>query len=112
LGVLIANQKSFSETRAALSVDLRPRLDFLYLSGDYELEKAGTDFDINKEIKFLIEEIKREHYKEILQKIGQEIKKCEAEEGPNLNKLTEEFKNISKKLYELNKYEKEKSKKN
>ncbi|MDP3004421.1 MAG: hypothetical protein Q8N43_02880, partial [Candidatus Azambacteria bacterium] len=120
LGVLIANQKSFSETRAALSVDLRPRLDFLYLSGDYELEKAGADFDINKEIKFLIEEIKREHYKEILQKIGQEIKKCEARpndavgqaaESPNLNKLTEEFKNISKKLYELNKYEKEKSKK-
>lgn len=111
MGVLIANQKSFSETRAALSVDLRPRLDFLYLSGDYELEKAGTDFDINKEIKFLIEEIKREHYKEILQKIGQEIKKCEAEEGPNLNKLTEEFKNISKKLYGLNQYEEEKNKK-
>ena len=58
--------------------------------------------------------------KEILQKIGQEIKKCEARlndtvgqaVGQDLNKLTEEFKNISKKLYELNKYEKEKSKKN
>ncbi len=112
LGALVASQNSFSETRSVLPADLRPRLDFLYLSGDYELEKGGADFDIDKEIKFLIEEIKREHYKEILQKIGQEIKKCEAEESPNLNKLTEEFKNISKKLYGLNKYEEEKSKKN
>jgi len=112
LGALVANQNNFSQTRSTLPADLRPRLDFLYLSGDYELEKTGADFNINKEIKFLIEEIEREHYKEILKKIGQEIKKCEAEESPNLNKLTEEFKNISKKLYELNKYEKEKSKKN
>ena len=129
LGVLVANQRSFSETRAALAADLRPRLDFLYLAGDYELEKAGADFNISKEIKFLIEEIEREHYKEILQKIGQEIKKCEArlndtvgqaEESPDLNKLTEEFKNISKKLNDLSKNnsdleiygKKEKSKKN
>ena len=112
LGALVANQNNFSQTRSTLPADLRPRLDFLYLSGDYELEKTGADFNINKEIKFLIEEIEREHYKEILKKIGQEIKKCETEESPNLNKLTEEFKNISKKLYELNKYEKEKSKKN
>ena len=108
LGALVASQNSFSETRSALPIDLRPHLDFLYLAGDYELLKAEADFDVKKEIKFLIEEIEREHYKEILQKIGQEIKKCEAEEGPNLSKLTEEFKNISKKLYELNKYEKEK----
>lgn len=111
LGALVASRNSFSQTRSALPADLRPRLDFLYLTGDYELLKAEADFDVNKEIKFLIEEIEREHYKEILQKIGQEIKKCEAEENPNLGKLTEEFKNISKKLYELNKYEKEKSKK-
>ncbi len=115
LGALVASQNSFSETRSALPADLRPRLDFLYMAGDHELEKAGADFDIDKEIKFLIEEIKREYYKEILQKIGQEIKKCEARPndavGQDLNKLTEEFKNISKKLYELNKYEKEKSKK-
>jgi len=117
LGALVASQNSFSETRSALSADLRPRLDFLYLAGDYELEKAGADFSINKEIKFLIEEIEREHYKEILQKIGQEIKKCEASPndavrqagGQDLNKLTVEFKNISKKLYGLNKYEKEKN---
>ena len=125
LGTLIANQKSFSETRTALPADLRPRIDFLYLAGDYELEKAGADFEIDKEIKFVIEEIEREHYKEILQKIGQEIKKCEAaapegggaegesrygresrsesgREG-NLNKLTEEFKKNSKKLYILSK---------
>ncbi len=111
LGMLVANQNSFSQTRAALPADWRPRLDFLYLAGDYELEKVGADFDVGKEIKFVIEEIEREHYKEILQKIGQEIKKYEAEESPNLSKLTGEFKNISKKLYELNKYEKEKSKK-
>jgi DNA primase len=108
LGALVASRNSFSETRSALPADLRPRLDFLYLAGDYELEKVGADFSVNNEIKFLIEEIEREHYKEILQKIGQEIKKCEVEESPNLNKLTEEFKNISKKLYGLNKYEKEK----
>lgn len=111
-GALVANQESFSETRAALPADLRPRLDFLYLAGDYELEKTGADFDVDKEIRFLIEKIEQEHYKEILQKIGLEIKKCEArpndavgqaEESPNLNKLTEEFKNISKKLYILSK---------
>ena len=116
LGALAAGRNSFSETRAALSADLRPHLDFLYLAGDHEFEKAGADFNLDKEIKFLIEEIEREHYKEILQKIGQEIKKCEAHPndaaGRDLNKLTEEFKNISKKLYELNKYEKEKRKKN
>jgi len=120
LGTLVASQNSFSEIRSALPADLRPRLDFLYLAGDHELEKGGADFNVNKEIKFLIEEIEREHYKEILQKIGQEIKKCEVAESPtrlndavgqDLNKLTEEFKNISKKLHELNKYEKEKSKK-
>ena len=113
LEVLAAGKNSFSKTRSALPADLRPRLDFLYLVGDHELEKAGIDFDVDKEIKFLIEEIEREHYKETLQKIGQEIKQCEIRlngpVGQDLNKLTEEFKNISKKLYELNKYEKEKS---
>ncbi len=104
LGVLAAGKDSFSETRSVLPIDLRPRLDFLYLAGDYELEKAGADFDAEKEIIFLVKEIEREHHKEILQKIGQEIKKCEVEESPNLNKLTEEFKNISNKLYKL--YEK------
>ena len=110
LGVLAGGKGSFSETRSVLPIDLRPRLDFLYLAGDYELEKSGADFDAEKEIIFLIKEIEREHHKEILQKIGQEIRKCEArpalagqaEESPNLNKLTEEFKNISNKLYKLN----------
>ena len=32
LGALVASQNSFSETRSALPADLRPRLDFLYLS--------------------------------------------------------------------------------
>ncbi|MDP2945861.1 MAG: DNA primase [bacterium] len=109
LGALVASRNSFSETRSALPADLRPHLDFLYLAGDYELEKVGADFNVNNEIKFLIEEIEREHYKEILQKIGQEIKKCEVAApeggaaGQDLNKLTEEFKNISKKLYILSK---------
>src|SRR3989344_8117786 len=31
LGTLVASQNSFSETRSALSIDLRPHLDFLYL---------------------------------------------------------------------------------
>ncbi len=115
LGALVASRNSFSQTRSALPIDLRPRLDFLYMVGDYELLKTGADFNLDKEIKFLIEEIEREHYKEVLQKIGFEIKKCEAAApeggGPrpesgreaNLNKLTEEFKNISKKLYILSK---------
>ncbi|MEK7178160.1 MAG: DNA primase, partial [Patescibacteria group bacterium] len=68
LGALVASRNSFSETRSALPADLRPHLDFLYLAGDYELEKVGADFNVNNEIKFLIEEIEREHYKEILQK--------------------------------------------
>lgn len=112
LGALLANQNNFSETRSVLPLDLRPRLDFLYLAGDYELLKVGADFNVGKEIKFLIKEIEKEHYKEILLKIGQEIKKGEArlndavgqaEESPNLNKLTREFKDISTKLYILSK---------
>jgi len=105
LKALTANQNSFSETRSALSPDLRPHLDFLYLAGEYELEKVGDNFDIDKEIKFLIKEIEREHHRGTLQKIGQEIKKCEAEESPDLDKLTGEFQNISKKLYKLNEKE-------
>ena len=105
LKALAANNSSFSDARAALSVDLRPRLDFLYLAGDYEMELSGADFNIDGEIIFLIKEIEREHHKENMQKISQAIKKCEAaapEDGSDINKLTEEFQNISKKLYKLN----------
>lgn len=92
---------SFSDIRSALSSDLRPRLDFLYMLGDFEIGKAGPDFDLGKEISFLIKEIEKEHYKEMLIKIGLRIKKCEAENA-NTDNLTEEFQNISKKLFNLN----------
>ncbi|MDO8443559.1 MAG: DNA primase [Candidatus Azambacteria bacterium] len=101
LSALAANQSEFSATRAALSADLRPRLDFLYLAGDYEMEKADASFNIGEEVTLLIKEIERERHKESLQKIGQQIKKCEFEEGLDLNQLTEEFQNISNKLYKL-----------
>ena len=48
LSALAANQNEFSAAREALSADLRPRLDFLYLAGDYELEKADINFDIGQ----------------------------------------------------------------
>ncbi len=105
LKALAANNSSFSDARSALPAGLRPRLDFLYLAGDYEMEKAEADFNIVAEIDFLIKEIEREHHKENLQKINQAIKKSETitpEGGSDMNKLTEEFQNISKKLYELN----------
>ncbi|MDO8743044.1 MAG: DNA primase [Candidatus Azambacteria bacterium] len=102
LQALTAKQSSFSETRSALAAELRPRLDFLYLAGDYELEKTGENFDIDGEISHLVKEIEKEHHKERLFKINQEIKKYEAENNPNLNKLTEEFQIISTKLYGLN----------
>ncbi|MBU2082315.1 DNA primase [Patescibacteria group bacterium] len=101
LSALAANQNEFSATRAALSPDLRPRLDFLYLAGDYELEKADHDFDIGEEVKLLIKEIERERHKENLQKIGQQIRKCEAEEGLDMNQLMEEFQSVSNKLYKI-----------
>jgi len=106
LSALAANQNEFSATRAALSADLRPRLDFLYLAGDYELEKADANFDIGGEVKLLIREIERERHKENLQKIGQKIRKCEAEDGPEIGKLTEEFQNVSSKLYKIDENEK------
>ncbi len=110
LSALAANQNEFSATRAALSADLRPRLDFLYLAGDYEMEKADANFDIGGEVKLLIKEIERERHKENLQKIGQQIRKCEsrlndtvgqAEEGLDMKQLTEEFQSVSNKLYKI-----------
>ncbi len=111
LSALAANKNEFSATRAALSADLRPRLDFLYLAGDYEMEKADTNFDIGAEVKLLIKEIERERHKENLQKIGQQIRKCEAaapeggeprpDSGREINKLTEEFQSVSNKLYKI-----------
>lgn len=116
-----ADAANFSDIRSALRSDLRPRLDFLYMLGDFELSKANSDFDIGKEIIAVTKEIEREHYKESLMKIGFEIKKCEAAafEGgeprsaiagseANLDNLTKEFQNISKKLYQLNGNEKDK----
>ncbi len=103
LSALAAAQDDFSGARSALAADLRPRLDFLYMAGDYELEKFGKNFDIAGETEILISEIEKEHHKEILQKLEREIRACELSDSPNLLKLTEEFKNISKKFYEKEK---------
>ena len=102
-----AGAVSFSDMRSALRSDLRPRLDFLYMLGDFELGKANSDFDLGKEIIFIAKEIEREYYKEILLKIGNEIGKCEAN-GSNPDSMTKEFQNVSKKLYQLNDKEKDK----
>lgn len=104
-----SNQGNFSDVRTALSPDLRPYLDFLFLMADYELEKGGPDFNIGEEVGFLIREIEKEHYKELKQKIGQEIKKQEntillsgsggaLEENEKLTALSKELQNISEKL--------------
>src|SRR3989344_3608562 len=111
LGALAANGGGFSGARSALAVDLRPRLDFLYLAGDYEIEKAGSDFLIAEEIASLAKAIEKEHYKEKMRQIGMEIKKREARlndaagqagEDLDLSELTNEFQNISNKLYKQN----------
>lgn len=102
LTVFLKNNGNFSSIRSAISANLRSRLDFLYMLGDYELSKAESDFDIGKEINFLVKEIEREHYKESLLKIGHEIKKLEALNTSTEN-LTKEFQNISIKLNALSK---------
>lgn len=91
------NKGNFSDIRSAISKDARSRLDFLYLLGDYEVGKAEHGFDIGKEISFLAKEIEREHYKEALLKIGQEIKNHEARDA-STDDLIKEFQNISIKL--------------
>ena len=98
---------NFSEIRSVVSIDLRSRLDFLYLLGDYELDKVGSDFDIGKEIFFIAREIEKEHYKELLAKINNDIRKREAL-GEDPDSFSKEFQNISKKLYLLNSNEKTK----
>ncbi len=109
-----ADAASFSDIRSVLSNDLRPRLDFLYLAGDYEIEKLGPGFNLDDEIKYLIRDIEKEHYKEALNKIEVAIKKNEnlsiiandslaSESGKNLETLTKEFQNISQKLLNLDK---------
>jgi len=96
---------SFSDIRSALSGELRSRLDFLYLAADFEMEK----FDIGGEIMSLAAEIEKEHYREALYKINQEIKKQESllsvngEDGKSLEMLTKKFQDISKMLNNLNK---------
>ena len=111
LRAIAANGGDFSGARSALAVDLRPRLDFLYLAGDYEIEKAGSDFLIAEEIASLAKAIEKEHYKEKMRQIGMEIKKREARlndaagqagEDLDLSELTNEFQNISNKLYKQN----------
>lgn len=100
--------RDFSEIRSALASDLKPRLDFLCLAADYEMEKFGADFDINSEIKFLVKELEKEHYKEKLNRIGLAIKNQEnlaaaqAEDSESLETLTKEFQNISKKIHQIN----------
>lgn len=101
------NKGNFSQIRSALSPDLRSRLDFLYLLGDYEVGKAERGFDIGKEISFLAREVEREHYKEMLLKIGQEIKKSEVHNA-STDDLTKEFQNISIKLRNIEIHGKEK----
>src|SRR3989344_828998 len=91
---------NFSEIRSAVPIDLRSRLDFLYLLGDYEVDRAGIDFDVGKEIAFIVKEIERESYKELLVKINNEIKSREALDEDSDN-LTKEFQSISKKLHLL-----------
>ena len=109
-----ADAASFSDIRSALSSDLRPRLDFLYLAGDYEFEKNDSDFNPINEIERLMSDIEKEHYKEMLNKIEVAIKKNEnlsiiendgqdSLSGKNLETLTKEFQNISNKLLDLSK---------
>ena len=110
ISALSANSENFSNIRTALHQDLRPRLDFLYLAADYEIEKFGSNFDIGGEMSSLIMEIKKEHYRETLSKIGQEIKKQESvlpvgggNGGENLETLTKKFQDIAKILLDLSK---------
>ena len=109
-----SNQGNFSNVRMALPPHLRPYLDFLFLMADYELEKSGPDFNIGEEVESLMKEIEKEHYKELKQKISQEIKKQENailisssgegfEENEKLTSLSKELQNISEKLNILSK---------
>ncbi len=114
LSALSRSDGNFSIARTTLSAELRPRLDFLYLAGDYEFEKNDSGFNPIDEIGRLINDIEKEHYKETLNKIEIAIKKNESLSiiendgqallsGKNLETLTKEFQNISNKLYEKNK---------
>lgn len=106
-----AIKNNFSDIRSELASDLRPRLDFLCLAADYEMEKFGADFDIGSEIKSLVKEVEREHYKEKLNKIGLAIKnqenlsavQTESNDNKGLEALTKEFQSISKKIHQVNK---------
>lgn len=116
LSALSLSDGNFSTARTTLNAELRPRLDFLFLAGDYEFEKSGPDFNPINEIKHLIREIEREHYKEALNKIEFAIKKNEnlsiiendsrdSLSDKSLETLTKEFQNISNKLFQLNEKE-------
>lgn len=116
LSALSLSDGNFSAARTTLSAELRPRLDFLFLACDYALEKSGPDFNLISEIKHLILDIEREHYKEALNKIEVAIKKnenisiIENDENEslgdkNLETLTKEFQDISNKLFQLNEKE-------
>ena len=102
LSAFLENNGNFSQIRSAIPADWRSRLDFLYMLGDFELDKANSDFDLGREIIFITKEIEREYYKESLLKIGNEISKCEAD-GSNPDNLTKEFQDVSRRLLDLSK---------
>ena len=79
---------SFSKVREGLAADLRPKLDYLAMLSEFELEKTGPDFDIASEVGILAQALEQEHGREVRTSLAESIKKAERE---NNLKLVEEL---------------------
>lgn len=79
---------SFSKVREGLAADLRPKLDYLAMLSEFELEKAGPDFNLASELAILAREMEQEHRREVRTSLAESIKKAERE---NNLKLVEEL---------------------
>lgn len=83
---------SFSKVREDLTAELRPKLDFLAMLSEFELEKAGPDFEIASELETLARELDQEHRREVRTSLSESIKKAERESNSGLvEELTREY---------------------
>ncbi len=71
--------------------NLRPKLDFLSLAADREMDILGPNFDLAGEIGALISEIEKEHRKNVSREMVAKIKKSDFESLPEDVSLIQTF---------------------
>lgn len=97
---LVLNQKNFnfSKVKLGLPSELQSRFDYLSLVADIWQEHLEPNFDFEKEANFLLNELEKEHTKEVLVNLEINIKKAEKENPSLVENLINEFQTAYKRL--------------